>query len=216
MLLNINAMDITYQPSDESLESSLISAVERGDGKRVEQLIENGAIIDCQSKHWTNSSALHIAVDKMHLSIVSLLLSLGANTEVVDSNGLTPLMLACATENDDGLAIAELLIEKGADPNYVRESDEMTALKFAARRGSENLVKRLCALSDDIDGPVGTKQTALMLAARYNNVRVIKVLLDCGADPNKECGLKWAKGKTALWLAQEEGSKNAVKYLSNL
>ena len=67
-----------------------------------------------------------------------------------------------------------------------------------------------------VDGPKGTSQTALVLAARANNVENVKVLLDNGADPLRKCTLPWAKGRTAAGVAEMEGRKKAAEYLRRI
>ena len=44
-----------------------------------------------------------------------------------------------------------------------------------------------------MDGPEGTDQTALMIAARENNVDSLKVLVENGAERSLPCKLGWAK-----------------------
>ena len=77
--------------------------------------------------------------------------------------------------------VALRLIEVGADVRYVRKSDEMTALKFAVDRCSPEVLQALIDHGADVDGPRGTEQTALMLAARANNVESLRVLVNNGA-----------------------------------
>jgi hypothetical protein len=55
-----------------------------------------------------------------------------------------------------------------------------------------------------------------MLAVRGNNLEAIQVLIRNGADPRRPCGLRWAKGRIAAWLAQNENSNAAYEYLKDL
>ena len=63
------------------------------------------------------------------------------------------------------------------------DSDEMTALKFAVKRCKPEVIRHLIDEGAPVDGPKRTRQTALVLAARANNVENVKVLIDNGADP---------------------------------
>ena len=165
-------------------------------------------------------TALHAAVrpgSKKELAEslmeIDRLISLGANLNAVNDEDLTPLMCACSWGRVTGMKIAIKLIKVGADVNYVRADDEMTALGFAACDSRPEVVKALLEHGAEVEGPPGTEQTPLMLAARDNNVEAIKLLIAAGADVNRPCQLPWAVGRTALWLAENEGAHKAAAYL---
>jgi ankyrin repeat protein len=126
---------------------------------------------------------------------------------------LTPLMSACSNGKVLGSRIAMLLIEAGADVNYVRQDDDMTALMFAAHRGTPELIQALIDHGAAVEGPPGTDQTPLMLAAREGHVEGLKVLIRNGADIHRPCKLPWAGGRTAEGLAELEKRKHAVAHL---
>ena len=109
-----------------------------------------------------------------------------------------------------------LLLKAGADATIIRNSDGMTALKFAAKECEPEVIQTLIDKGAEVDGPADTDQTALMLAARSNNLGAIQALIRNGADPRRECSLRWAKGRTAAWLARNEDSMEAYKYLKGL
>lgn len=168
----------------------------------------------------TGETALHAAVraeSKKELAEslkeIDRLIRLGANLNVVDEDDLTPLMCACSWGGVAGMRIAIKLIKAGADVNYVRADDEMTALGLAASDSRPEVVQALLEHGAEVEGPPGTEQTPLMLAARKNNVEAIKLLIAAGADVNRPCGLPWAVGRTTLWLAEQEGAKRAAAYL---
>jgi ankyrin repeat protein len=106
-----------------------------------------------------------------------------------------------------------MLLDAGADPTYVRKSDEMTALKFAVKRFEPGVIQRLIDAGAAVDGPKRTRQTALMLAARANNVGSIKVLLENGASVAIKCKLPWADGRNAAEVAELEGQSKAARFL---
>ena len=108
------------------------------------------------------------------------------------------------------------LMQAGADVKYVRASDEMTALKFAVKSCPAEVIQALIDHGAEVDGPRGTDQTALMLAARSNNVAALKVLVNNGADISLHCKLKWAGGRTAEGLAELERQRAALVYLRGL
>lgn len=163
-----------------------------------------------------SGTALHIAATYGLVRPAELLIASGAALNLLDDLQLTPLMSACSCGGPDGSHVAVLLIDAGADVTVVRESDQMTALKFAAKGCEPEVIQALIEKGAEVDGPPNTDQTALMLAARGNNVAAIQVLIRHGADPRCPCGLRWAKGQTAAWLAQNENSREAFDYLKDL
>lgn len=97
------------------------------------------------------------------------------------SNGLTPLLVACERNN---APIAIKLIENGALP--LRDSNGATPLAVAAFCGCDDVVtallniefgKELVNVQDEAGGC-----TPLWLAARTGNAKMVRLLLDAGAD----------------------------------
>ena len=181
-----------------------------GGGKlnEVEYLLEQGARLD---------GALTAAVYGGFPKVVEFLISRGANLEEHgDGEGLTPLTAACHSGHLKGHAIAMLLINAGANVNYVRKSDEITPLKFAAASATPEVVQALLDHGAEVDGPAGTAVTALMSAARANNVATLDVLLRKGANADLPCGLPWAQGRTAEGLAELENRRDAFEFLRTM
>ena len=106
-------------------------------------------------------------------------------------------MTACLNGKSKGSKVALMLLQAGADATVVRADDEMTALKFAVKRSTPEVLQALIDAGAQVDGPRGTDQTALMIAARSNNVASLKVLVENRADVSLPCKLPWAEGRTA-------------------
>jgi ankyrin repeat protein len=84
------------------------------------------------------------------------------------------------------LAILELLLSFGADPN-AKDGGGHTPLysvgNECAVTGSADIVRALIRAGAKVDANDGVKHcTALHMAARRGNVEVAEALLDCGAD----------------------------------
>jgi hypothetical protein len=93
---------------------ALIRAVMRNDREKIAALIRAGVWLDETDE---GETALHWAVSRRHTGIVSMLLDAGANPNVPDNDGYTPLhdvaeMGDCAPAR----AMAEALLAAGADP----------------------------------------------------------------------------------------------------
>jgi len=128
----------------------------------------------------TGDTPLHAAIRGESLKELDHLIRQGANLNAVDEDGLTPLMCACSWGGVMGMKIAIRLINAGADVNFVRVDDEMTALCFAACDSRPEVVQSLLDRGAQVEGPPGAEQTPLMHAARENNVEATStVLADC-------------------------------------
>lgn len=193
-------------------QDALVAAAANSKLKEIKLLLQDGVDINGRDSAFKRT-ALGAAASLGLTGSVKLLISLKADLNVTDGNGLTPLMKACSAGLVKGSKVAMMLIEAGADVHYVRSSDEMTALKFAAKSCTPEVIQALIDRGADIDGPPGTDLTALMMAARENHVQAIAVLLKNGANPDLKCALPWAQGRTAEGLAELEGRKDAQNYL---
>lgn len=82
-------------------------------------------------------SALHLAVVRSNLQITDMLIKRGAEVNLVDSDGNTPLhfiMNVFSKGETKFKAIAESLVMSGAKPN-IRNKEMWTPLHIAARKG---------------------------------------------------------------------------------
>lgn len=183
--------------------------------KEMKLLLEDGVDIDGFSRY-LDHTALTGAARYGLLRSVSFLIDHGADVNRPGANDMTPLMHACLLGKTKGSRVALRLIAAGADVNYVRKGDDMTALKFAAGSCTPEVIQALIDHGADVDGPPGTDQTALMIAARSNDVEALKVLVKNGADVSRPCTLPWAGGRTAQGLAELENRKKAAAYLASL
>jgi ankyrin repeat protein len=162
---------------------------------------------------YCGQTALHTAAGYGLVRSVEFLIRAGADLNATNRMDLTPLMCACSRGKVKGSRVALRLIEAGADVRYVRAADEMTALKFAVHTCPPQVIQALIDKGAEVDGPSGTDLTALMLAARCNNVAALKVLIANEADVSLPCKLRWADGRTAEGLAELEGQQEALAYL---
>jgi len=106
----------------------------------------------------------------------------GKSSAIVNSPnavGFTPLFLAAEPE------IADVLIRKGADINFARNSLGWTPLHYAAQQNMPGLVRMLIRHGADLHALSGGRDRvdALSIAAHKHHTIIAKMLVDAGVDP---------------------------------
>jgi ankyrin repeat protein len=120
--------------------TSLHLAAKYGHEAVVRLLVDWGANIHARNQH---DFVLHQAVRSNNPVIVNLLLVKGANINVVDNEGDTPLEWA-SEEGEKGIGMMQLLLRKGADINHVNRNGD-TVLHLCAQDGKKVIVAFLLA-----------------------------------------------------------------------
>ena len=157
------------------------------------------------------SSALVSATRADCVDAVDMLLSiLEADPNSSDSEGLTPLMLACYHGN---IRIATLLLQARANINQ-QNNDGFTALMYAcySKTPHNDLVRLLIQSGADIS--IKSSEvlwTVLMVAAYRGHTSIVQYLLDEGAPVNTQD----VYGATSLMRASELGHSEVVRVLIN-
>ena len=103
--------------------------------------------------------------------------------------------------------VAQLLIEKGADPNKAKQ--DRTPMSIAAQEGHEDVVRLFLDTGVDPNKVDGFGMTALHCSAQSGHINVARVLLDAGAHPNKSD----TYGNTPLHLAAGDGHSDVYQFL---
>jgi ankyrin repeat protein len=146
--------------------NALVLAVRAGDLKTYLAQIEAGAYADPVA-----DKLVALAVKSGNVALVRRLIDAGADPDVAEEVGITPLMLAARTGN---VAMAELLLEKGADPNR-RDDAGATALYWAIKESHRNLVERLVARGADADNVI-TGHSAIAVAVGAEQAEIAELL----------------------------------------
>jgi ankyrin repeat protein len=102
-------------------------------------LVERGAELDALGRGWMTGTALHSAVSRLQSDVVRILLEAGANPNVRQSAGWTPLHAAAM--NGD-LANVELLLHAGADPAATNDEGRSVS-DLAAESGDDATSERI-------------------------------------------------------------------------
>lgn len=120
----------------------------------------------------------------------------------------TPLIFSSYQENTD---IVRMLLDSGAKPD-LEDKDGSTALRWAARNGSEQALKLLLDAGADPNlADKEDKMTALHYAVFARSDEAVATLLKAGADPT----LENIHGETAMHYAYKLGLKDIVIQFQN-
>ena len=139
---------------------------------------------------------------------VKELLKLGADINVVDESGLTPLMKAAKTTDDT--ECLKLLIQSGISVS-VRDNSGRTALIAALAGNKKENVKTLVDAGSNLNIKLEdySMATPLMLACMHCNADIVKILLEAHASINS----KDKFGYTPLMVAIELNKPDIVNLL---
>lgn len=139
---------------------------------------------------------IHAAVLKDDSLTIKEALKNGADINVRDKYGATPLMTAARWGN---IPMVRFLLKNGATPNQPRSEAGRMALHVAcAYYGGMQICKALIAAGADVNAVTLKGETPLMMAASNGKADVVELLLRLGADKQK----KDQNGKTALDYAR--------------
>ena len=197
----------------------------RDDLESADLLIRSGANVNARND--LGATPLWAACQNGSESMVGRLLTAGANPNAALLLGETPVMVAARSGSP---AVVELLAAKGANVN-ARAARGQTALMWAVAQKHPEVVKVLIANGADIHArsdswtevmavpphgyleynraiPHGS-DTALMFAARVDDLASAKLLVAAGANVNDED----AWGVSAVVLAAHSGFTDVVEFL---
>jgi ankyrin repeat protein len=181
---------------DASGVSALVHAASRGSVPICELLLQKGAAIDGSSEPKGNPLAM--AVTRKHPEIVKLLLDHGADPNMPDADGKTPIFAAVDHETE----MLTLLLAKGADPN-AHDKKGATPLSTAQENNDSATVKELVAAGAEAPG------LELLVAAMDHDLKTATALLDAHVKPDSP----GVFGTTPLTLACLAGDLEMVRLL---
>lgn len=140
------------------------------------------------------------------VSSVRRLIKEGANSEVRNSEGFTPLLVASWQGH---VKVVKLLLALGADKE-VRTGRGCTPLHIACSRGHEGVVKVLVEADVEKEARSDEGFTPLLVASQAGHQGVVKLLRRAGADMDASVvfeGIEWRPIDIAKVRAGEEISE---------
>jgi ankyrin repeat protein len=189
---------------------NFLQAAQVGDLNRVQSMLVRDPRL-ARASDDTGDTALHKAAEGGRLDILLALLEAGANIDAVRADGMRPincvLRLRKSTDTH-AVSLADVLLARGATYNVY----------IAAVIGDHEYVKSALrhdpALANFEDS---SHSRPISAAARRNDLEMVKLLLDHGADPSLP--EKGAPLGEALWIAvyqrQPEMAKLLLKHGAN-
>jgi ankyrin repeat protein len=136
---------------------------------------------------------------------IKSLIQQGADVNVTDNNGVTPLHSAVLRDHRE---IVKILLNAGAHVN-VTDNDGYTPLLSAVLMGYREIVKILLDAGSDVNAVDNDGATPLHWAASENYLEVLKMLLHAGANLNPVDN----NGATPLYWAVLMDHREIVKIL---
>jgi len=140
----------------------------KNDDNIIEKLTKN--------KKFKLNNELFDAIRKGNLCLVKKTIEKGANVNLKNKAGQTPLMIASLYGYNK---IVKILIENNANVNK-KDNIGWTALMYASTRGHETIVKLLIEKKADFNIKDKKGYTTLMHASLYGYEKVVKLLHEFG------------------------------------
>ncbi|XP_069688791.1 ankyrin-1-like [Periplaneta americana] len=188
-------------------DTPLFAAADRGNFQIFKALIMAGANYSAVSSR-DELTTVHYAAIGGNVEILQQLITLGANVDVPDRTGNSPLQIAA---HEGHFQMVQALIKAGANEIAVDQIGN-TVLHLAAAGGNLNTVNELIMLGANPDALNGHLQTPAHAAAEGGHLEILKALINAGAYPNTLD----EDGQSPLDYAKKAVRTEVVKWLSGL
>nr|BAN20704.1 ankyrin 2,3/unc44 [Riptortus pedestris] len=158
--------------------AALHQAAAKGAPATIKLLLELGAQVNLQDDF--ERTPLHWAAWEGNLPGLQLLEEAGGDLDAEEAWGRTLLHLAA---NGGHTQVAEWLLDRGADPNSICNSQLNTPLHVAASGGHTDIMRLLLERGAILECPDIDDGTPLVSAIRHDQPEAVKLLLEYGANP---------------------------------
>ena len=158
-----NVSSVTVSSADREL----LMAVGQGHVARVDTLLKAGANVNTVHPPWQLTPLL--AASELNFDMVKLLVARGAQVNVYDRDGITPLMRAITLRD---LRMVRLLLDAGAQIT-VTDHRGHTALTHAVMRSDAGILKLLIARGAETDVVAAMGTTTWSIAQRMREAALV-------------------------------------------
>ena len=145
----------------------------------VKHLIDQGANVNAKTTY--GYTPAHLAAMGANAKIIGVLLAKKPNVNIKDNRGFTPIMYAVTSNNN--AALIDKWIDAGADLK-VTNRQKQSLLHIACTYGKQDLARKLINQGMPYDQPDQYGNTPLFSAAARNQLEIVKLLLEKGANVN--------------------------------
>ncbi|WP_020004698.1 ankyrin repeat domain-containing protein [Brachyspira innocens] len=187
----------------------LMNAVSKGDMKALEKLIKDDTDLN---KQYDKITPLNLASARNDKEMVKFLVEKGADINLEDGYGYTPLMKAIDYYN---VGLAKNIIDLKPDLNAICSATGDTPLTYLVNAnkygGGADLCYYMIKNGADINKKNKEGNTPLMIAAASYSYGIVGVLVNMGADYN----IKNKEGKTAIDIASARDDSSALHHMTN-
>ena len=172
---------LSYSPDLELMladgASALTAATRSGNPEVVRLLLEAGANINHQDER--NKFPLQFAVEGNMDSVLQVLMEYSPRLDLVDDNGDTALH---CINSGTSIAMVKALVNAGADVNFRNRVRDTPVCKAVWSNSPEILIYLAGKSKLEIVG--GRRGGPLHIACYRSDLRLVKILVDVGADVN--------------------------------
>jgi ankyrin repeat protein len=174
-------------------------------GEIVEIMVDAGIALKIEENKQISPSLLLAASLNGKIKLVKILLRHGADINVSDEAGRTPLMLSAKMGHKE---VVGHLLQKNAEIDR-KDKQGHTALSLSAHAGNFEIVALLINAGSNIQIKSKYGNTLLMLAADAGHDGIVRQLIDQGG----EIDAINKSGDNALIIAMKRSEKNVAKIL---
>ena len=166
--------------------------------------------VDANKKTLSGCSPLWLACEAnlrtSHLGVVKSLIDHGADVDLADNGGATPLFMSCQKGD---LPVVKWLVETGNADFKKSTADGCSPVAIAAERGHDKIVLFFHSVGADLNAADNAGATAMYLAAQNGHSDTVRSLFAHGGDANKAMN----NGCTPLTVAAFNGDIRLVHFL---
>jgi uncharacterized protein len=188
-------------PANPHVILAFLEAAHEGRRTLVQTLLEQGLGVNAslrkdqilELRHYYqglfegNRTALMLAARQGHEPIMRLLIENGAEVNARSDDQASALIFACSNNLPD---VAELLVNAGAEVNVQDEFGQSALMEIYHRDHDHEtmiaLTRLLLVHGVDVEASNTNGETAIVFAVQSGCLECIRMLLDAGADPNRE------------------------------